>query len=50
MAPANQNELDANKAELKTLNGYENIREVLDIYIRLFSTFHRVEQLFQDFI
>lgn len=44
-----KNELEINKTELMALNGYENIREVLDIYFRLFSIFHKVEQLFKEF-
>ena len=43
-------ELVVNEAELKHLNGYENVLEVLKNYLRLFSTIKKIEQIYKNFI
>ena len=43
-------ELVVNEAELKHLNGYENVLEVLKNYLRLFSTIKKIEQIYKNFL
>lgn len=43
-----RSELVANESELKNLNGYENVLEVLDNYFRLVSIFQNAEHLFKE--
>lgn len=43
-------ELVAYEAELKTLNGYDKVLEVLKNYFRLFMIFDKIEQIFKTLI
>ena len=45
-----KNELITKESEIKKLNGYKKVYEVLDNYIELFSNFHRLEQIYMKFI